>query len=458
MKLILKYFFGAIKKFKTAFIVPLMLMLVMALLSAVTPYFFRIFADNLSDDLSYLIVGLIIFAVYLLVQTLIKMLWNYLLGGFGGRYIKYLSVKAEKTLISARFSDIETRPENLKHILYNDVLSVYSVIAVQLPMAVKSLIVTLFAAAAGFFFFALYAAGIVAAFVIGLFISFASRKMIAAASRRTNEKMKEHSAVSSEFVDNLALSQTNSLGKYYADRTSRSIDDFIATAKREDLRTYFWYEIVENYNQLFSIVLSALLAMPFAGGSVVNLVFFTMLADIVMTQGMSVQSSLLGIMKTRVCFENIESILNVKVREGQRSISGINGIEFKDVSFSYDGEHFVFSNFNCALKCGDAVRIDGANGSGKSTFVKLLCGLYAPQSGEILFGGVPLTDIVRGDVNAQILYIGQEEPLLNERLNCEIARGDKIYILTEHTDTDVNVTRVVDLALSAGSPDKIAFI
>ena len=43
-------------------------------------------------------------------------------------------------------------------------------------------------------------------------------------------------------------------------------------------------------------------------------------------------------------------------------------------------------------------------------------------------------------------------------LNCEIARGDKIYILTEHTDTGVNVTRVVDLALSAGSPDKIAFI
>ena len=39
MKLILKYFFGAIKNFKTAFIVPLMLMLVMALLSAVTPYF-----------------------------------------------------------------------------------------------------------------------------------------------------------------------------------------------------------------------------------------------------------------------------------------------------------------------------------------------------------------------------------------------------------------------------------
>ena len=76
-------------------------------------------------------------------------------------------------------------------------------------MAVKSLIVTLFAAAAGFFFGAIYAAVIVAAFVIGLFISFASRKMIAAASRRTNAKMKEHSAVSSEFVDNLVLSQTN---------------------------------------------------------------------------------------------------------------------------------------------------------------------------------------------------------------------------------------------------------
>lgn len=132
--------------------------------------------------------------------------------------------------------------------------------------------------------------------------------MIAAASRRTNVKMKEHSVVSAEFIDNLSLTQMNSLNQSYADKTACSIDEFISTAKREDLKTYFRYGVVENYNQLFSIMLFALLALPFAGGSIVNLVFFTMLADVIMTQGMSVQNSLSSIIKTRGCFKNIESI------------------------------------------------------------------------------------------------------------------------------------------------------
>lgn len=289
MKLIFKYFFNAIKKFKSAFIIPLILMLIMAALSAITPYLFRIFAESLTDDIYYFIAGIIIFAIYLLAQTFIKMLWNYLLDGFGGKYIKYLSLRLQYTLTNARLSEIDIKPDILKHVLYYDILSIYSVIAVQLPMAVKSLIVTVVAAIIGFFFGAIYAAVILIAFIIGLAISLASRKMISSASRRTNIKMKAQSATVSEFIDNLSLIQMNSLGKYYADKTAYSIDDFIFTAKREDLKTYFWYGIVENYNQLFSIVLSALLAMPFAGGSIVNLVFFTMLADIIMTQGMGVQ-------------------------------------------------------------------------------------------------------------------------------------------------------------------------
>lgn len=392
-------------------------MLIMAALSAVTPYLFKIFAGSLTDDIYYFIVGIGIFAVYLLVQTFIKMLWNYLLEGFAGKYIKYLSLRMQSALTDTRLSDINIKSDVLKHILYYDILSVFSVIAVQLPMTVKSLIVTVTATIIGFFFGALYAAVILIAFIIGLLISLASRKMIAAASRRTNVKMKEHSAVSAEFIDNLSLTQMNSLDKYYADKTACSIDEFIATAKREDLKTYFWYGIVENYNQLFSIVLSALLALPFAGGSIVNLVFFTMLADVIMTQGMSVQNSLLSIMKTRVCFENIESVLRLKVRKNCLRIKKIDCIEMKDVSFSYGANHFVFRDFNCILERGEAVRIAGANGSGKSTFAKIICGLYAPQMGEILFDGKPLNDIAQEDINACILYISQEEPLLNEKLS-----------------------------------------
>ena len=444
MKLILKYFFNAIKKFRSAFITPLVLMLIMAALSAITPYLFSIFAERLTDDIYYFIVGIIIFALYLLAQTFIKMLWNYLLDEFGGKYIKYLSLRMQNSLANARLSDIDTKPEILKHVLYYDILSIYSVIAVQLPMAVISLIVTIVATIIGFFFGAIYATVILIAFIIGLFISFASRKMIAAASRRTNVKMKAQSAVVSEFIDNLSLIQMNSLEKYYADKTAYSIDDFIFTAKREDLKTYFWYGIVENYNQLFSIILSALLALPFAGGSIVNLVFFTMLADIIMTQGMGVQNSLLGIMKTRVCFENAEKILNIKTRKNCRHIQNIKRIELKAVSFAYQNENYIFKDFNCILERGDAVKISGANGSGKSTLAKLICGLYDPQSGNILFDDISVRDIVQDDINSNILYISQEEPLLNEKLS--------VY-LSLISDRNLQTSEFINLCTRTGFTD-----
>ena len=391
-------------------------MLVMAALSAVTPYLFRLFADNLSDDMVYFTVGILIFAVYLLAETQIKMLWTYLLDGFGGEYIKDLSLRSEAKLISARLSDIELTPENIKHIIYYDILSIFSVVAVYLPMMLKSLIVVIAACIIGFFFGTVYAAVIFIAFILGLLLSFASRKMIAAASRRTNVKMKAHNATALEFVDNLALAQTNSLQEYYRNKTALSIDDFIATAKREDLKTYFWSGAVENYNQLFSILLSALLALPFAGSSIVNLVYFTMLADIIMMQGMNVQAYLLSVMKMRVCFENVDKILNFKGREGARSLTSVGSIEFKDVTFGYRDGVNVLQNFSCSMRRGEAVRIAGGNGSGKSTVTKLICGLYAPKSGQILFDGADSREFLQADINRRVAYIGQEEPLLDENL------------------------------------------
>ncbi|UTC77480.1 ABC transporter ATP-binding protein [Treponema sp. OMZ 799] len=65
-----------------------------------------------------------------------------------------------------------------------------------------------------------------------------------------------------------------------------------------------------------------------------------------------------------------------------------NTIEFKSVSFSYpDSERRVLKNLNLSLKQGERLAVVGKNGSGKTTFVKLLCRLYDPTEGEILFNG-----------------------------------------------------------------------
>ena len=68
-------------------------------------------------------------------------------------------------------------------------------------------------------------------------------------------------------------------------------------------------------------------------------------------------------------------------------------VEFRNVSFRYPGqETFALENFNIRIKSGEKLSVVGENGSGKSTFVKLLMRLYDPTAGEILINGTDIRE------------------------------------------------------------------
>lgn len=67
---------------------------------------------------------------------------------------------------------------------------------------------------------------------------------------------------------------------------------------------------------------------------------------------------------------------------------GIESIEFQNVSFTYQSaEKNTINNMSFKVNKGENIAIVGENGAGKTTAVKLLCGLYYPTSGEILING-----------------------------------------------------------------------
>jgi putative ATP-binding cassette transporter len=71
-------------------------------------------------------------------------------------------------------------------------------------------------------------------------------------------------------------------------------------------------------------------------------------------------------------------------------------IEMRDVEFHYPGKTadtvFRVGPFNFTLNAGDLVMLTGGNGSGKSTFMKILAGFYRPAEGELLLDGVAVGD------------------------------------------------------------------
>ncbi len=65
--------------------------------------------------------------------------------------------------------------------------------------------------------------------------------------------------------------------------------------------------------------------------------------------------------------------------------------EFRNVTFTYPGASVPsLSGVNCRFRKGEKIAMVGRNGSGKTTFIKLLCRLCDPQEGEILLNGVDI--------------------------------------------------------------------
>ncbi len=91
-----------------------------------------------------------------------------------------------------------------------------------------------------------------------------------------------------------------------------------------------------------------------------------------------------------------------------------NDLELKNVSFCYaEGKPLALDNLSFKILQGQTVALVGASGSGKSSIVSLLLGLYPLQSGEILMDGTPITDCSREWLRGQFGFAPQEALLFN---------------------------------------------
>ena len=84
-------------------------------------------------------------------------------------------------------------------------------------------------------------------------------------------------------------------------------------------------------------------------------------------------------------------------------------IVFDKVCFRYDGaEEDTIHDLSFTLHSGEKLALVGLNGAGKTTIVKLLCGLYVPSSGEIRINGMPLSEFKREDYYKLLSPVFQE--------------------------------------------------
>jgi len=98
-------------------------------------------------------------------------------------------------------------------------------------------------------------------------------------------------------------------------------------------------------------------------------------------------------------------------------------IEFKDISFSYDGKREVLKHINLHIKKGQTIALVGQSGSGKSTLVDLLPRYHDVQEGEILLDGINIRDLYISELRSLIGNVNQEAILFNDTFFNNIAFG-----------------------------------
>ena len=105
----------------------------------------------------------------------------------------------------------------------------------------------------------------------------------------------------------------------------------------------------------------------------------------------------------------------------------LNGdIEVKNLTFGYSKlKPPIVNNVSFKVEAGKSVALVGASGCGKSTISKLISGLHAPWSGEILFDGVSRTEIPRSRLAASLAVIDQNVIMFTGSLSSNIRMWDR---------------------------------
>jgi len=82
------------------------------------------------------------------------------------------------------------------------------------------------------------------------------------------------------------------------------------------------------------------------------------------------------------------------------------------------GERQLFNDINFEIKAGDAMRVAGTNGSGKTSLLRMLCGLAYPAAGEVRWLGRNIR-AVREEFGSQLIYLGHANGVKDDLLAWE---------------------------------------
>lgn len=125
-------------------------------------------------------------------------------------------------------------------------------------------------------------------------------------------------------------------------------------------------------------------------------------------------------------FEIVNTNDNMTYGEKEFDLLNKFEIEFKNVSFKYPNtESYAIQNINLKINNGEHLAVVGRNGSGKTTFIKLMCRLYDVTDGEILINGINIKEYSKESIIKLYSVVFQDFKIFSTTLAQNISANEE---------------------------------
>ena len=127
-------------------------------------------------------------------------------------------------------------------------------------------------------------------------------------------------------------------------------------------------------------------------------------------------------------FKIVNANDNMTYGEKELDLSDKFEIEFKNVSFKYPNtENYALQNINLKINNGEHLAVVGRNGSGKTTFIKLMCRLYDVTDGEILINGINIKEYSKESIIKLYSVVFQDFKIFSTTLAQNISANEEYH-------------------------------
>jgi subfamily B ATP-binding cassette protein HlyB/CyaB len=234
-----------------------------------------------------------------------------------------------------------------------------------------------------------------------------------------------------EKVEGIQVIKSFKIENFHSNKIFSSINEYLKIQMRNG-----YIDLVNKIVVATIIVVSSVFIMVFLTQSAIETQIIT-LGQIVTFIALSskIFSSLKGILDDNINLQENEVILKryldfdertkAPSKKGIRDFT-IEKIEFQNLYYGYLPNEFVLTDINITIKKGEKIKIEGQNGSGKSTFSKILTTLYQPGSGTVMINDRDKKFFNGEAVRDKILLVTNEDILFNDTIHNNISLGKDI--------------------------------